>query len=70
MTGLKIEQGRLNIARQVASPNFNARPDQTEIRLVVIHNISLPPSQFGDGYIIASTRILKPFEAWRFQRIY
>lgn len=51
MSNLKIEQGRLNIARQIASPNYNARPEQTEIRLVVIHNISLPPSQFGGGYI-------------------
>ena len=51
MSHLKIEQGRLNIAQQIASPNFNARPEQTDIRLVVIHNISLPPSQFGGGYI-------------------
>ena len=37
--------------QQLPSPNFNQRPEQTEIRLVVIHNISLPPSQFGGGYI-------------------
>ena len=32
------------------SPNFNARP-QGEISLLVIHNISLPPGQFGTGKV-------------------
>lgn len=32
------------------SPNFNTRPDQTKIDLLVIHNISLPPGEFGTGY--------------------
>lgn len=47
----QVIQGQLKGARQVPSPNFNQRPQQTEIQLVVIHNISLPPSQFGGGYI-------------------
>lgn len=34
------------------SPNFNARPDG-EISLLVIHNISLPPGQFGGGKVQA-----------------
>lgn len=46
-----IKDGQLLGARQLASPNFNQRPEQTEIQLVVIHNISLPPSQFGGTYI-------------------
>lgn len=46
-----IEDGVLIGARQIPSPNFNQRPDQTDIQLVVVHNISLPPSQFGGGYI-------------------
>ncbi|MBF7683413.1 1,6-anhydro-N-acetylmuramyl-L-alanine amidase AmpD [Acinetobacter sp. B5B] len=46
-----IEKGCLHGARQVSSPNFNARPDATDIQLIVIHNISLPPAQFGGGYI-------------------
>lgn len=37
--------------RFVPSPNFNARPVGEEIRLLVIHNISLPPDQFGGGHI-------------------
>lgn len=32
------------------SPNFNARP-QGEVSLLVIHNISLPPGQFGTGKV-------------------
>ncbi|MEO6699584.1 MAG: 1,6-anhydro-N-acetylmuramyl-L-alanine amidase AmpD [Paraperlucidibaca sp.] len=37
-------------ARHCPSPFFNARP-QGEISLSVIHNISLPPGQFGGSYI-------------------
>lgn len=47
----KIEQGLLSNVRQIASPNYNQRPSNTDIGLVVIHNISLPPAQFGGGYI-------------------
>jgi len=47
----QVENGQLIGARQIPSPNFNQRPEQTEIQLIVIHNISLPPSQFGGGYI-------------------
>ena len=43
--------GQLKGAQQIPSPNFNQRPEDTEIQLVVVHNISLPPSQFGGGYI-------------------
>lgn len=48
---LQVVAGQLLGARQIASPNFNSRPEGTEIQLIVIHNISLPPSQFGGGYI-------------------
>ena len=47
----QVVEGQLQGARQVPSPNFNARPTDQEIQLLVIHNISLPPSQFGGGYI-------------------
>ena len=46
-----IENGVLQGATYIASPNYNQRPEHTEIQLIVIHNISLPPSQFGGGYI-------------------
>lgn len=32
------------------SPNFDQRPDPADIVLLVIHNISLPPGEFGTGY--------------------
>lgn len=40
---------RLLAADYLASPNCDARPDPTDLSLLVIHNISLPPDQFG-GY--------------------
>lgn len=33
------------------SPNFDARPADTKIDLLVIHNISLPPGEFGGSHI-------------------
>lgn len=36
--------------RHCSSPNFNERP-AGEISLLVIHNISLPPGQFGTGKV-------------------
>jgi len=41
----------LNIAHKVPSPNFNQRPHNTPVSLLVIHNISLPPGEFGGGYV-------------------
>lgn len=43
--------GWLNGARRVPSPNFNERPVGTNIDLLIIHNISLPPGQFGGRYV-------------------
>lgn len=39
--------------RHCASPNYNPRPPATVVDLLVIHNISLPPGQFGGGYVEA-----------------
>lgn len=33
------------------SPNFDRRPDFSEVELVVIHAISLPPGVYGGGHI-------------------
>lgn len=43
--------GWLTPARHVPSPNFNARPANTKISLLVIHSISLPPGQYGGAWI-------------------
>lgn len=45
-----IENGRLIEAEWIASPNVSERAE-TEISLLVIHNISLPPGQFGTGCV-------------------
>ena len=37
--------------RILPSPNFNQRPAGENISLMVVHNISLPPNEFGGGYI-------------------
>lgn len=42
-----IKDGILDGADFIPSPNFNARPDNIIITGIVIHNISLPPSDFG-----------------------
>jgi len=36
-------------ARHRISPNHNARPPGCEPELIVVHNISLPPGEFGTG---------------------
>ncbi|MDC9726731.1 MAG: 1,6-anhydro-N-acetylmuramyl-L-alanine amidase AmpD [Candidatus Thioglobus sp.] len=46
-----ITNHQLDIATQVPSENFNQRPAESEISLVVIHNISLPPRKFNTPYI-------------------
>lgn len=46
-----ISAGRLNSAQWCPSPNVNDRPDASDISLIVIHNISLPPGQFGTGCV-------------------
>ncbi|SER18017.1 AmpD protein [Amphritea atlantica] len=46
-----IKEGWLSGAERCPSPNFNQRPDSMQPRLLVIHNISLPPMKFGGGYI-------------------
>lgn len=43
--------GLLAAARQVASPNHDARPPGSEPELIVIHSISLPPGEFGGPWI-------------------
>ncbi|CAG2141463.1 1,6-anhydro-N-acetylmuramyl-L-alanine amidase AmpD [Cupriavidus plantarum] len=45
--------GWVPAARHLPSPNYDARPADLPTDLVVIHNISLPPGQFGTGDIEA-----------------
>ena len=49
--------------RRVDSPNFDPRPQGMPIELLVIHNISLPPDQFGGpGVEQLFTNTLDPAE--------
>ena len=41
---IHIESGWLSDVRRVISPNYNQRPQDAGVRLVVLHNISLPPA--------------------------
>ena len=50
---LTLTGHRLDQAHWCPSPNFNDRPDPDDISLLVIHNISLPPGQFGGPWIPA-----------------
>lgn len=42
-----IKNGILSTAEFLPSPNFGKRPNADNVRLIVIHNISLPPSEFA-----------------------
>lgn len=46
-------RGWLQGVSHVPSPNFDARPVGMAVDLVVLHNISLPPGEFGSGDIAA-----------------
>ena len=45
--------GIVAAATQLASPNCDERPEGATISLLVVHNISLPPGQFGGPAIEA-----------------
>jgi AmpD protein len=44
--------GRLLRARQIASPNQDDRPAGAAVSLLVVHNISLPPGEFGGPGVV------------------
>ncbi|MEY4768801.1 MAG: hypothetical protein RL637_1440 [Pseudomonadota bacterium] len=48
---MNIQQHWLIECRRVLSPNYDLRPNEQDIGLIVIHGISLPPQQFGGSYI-------------------
>lgn len=53
--------GLLDTAQFIASPNYDERPTGTDISLLVMHNISLPPNEFGgDGVIELFTNHIDP----------
>jgi AmpD protein len=44
-------EGWLEGARRVESPNCDDRPADTEISLLIVHSISLPPGEYGGDAI-------------------
>lgn len=64
------EAGFADNAAYIASPNFDVRPNH-EISIIVIHNISLPPNQYGgNGIIELFTNVLNPNEHPYYAEIY
>ncbi|MDP2828373.1 MAG: 1,6-anhydro-N-acetylmuramyl-L-alanine amidase AmpD [Sulfuricellaceae bacterium] len=59
---LEIDQsGFLKGGRFIPSPNFDERPPEGPVTLLVIHNISLPPREYGgEGVIEFFTNRLDP----------
>lgn len=43
--------GWLSGVRRIPSPNCDARPHSTQIDLLIVHNISLPPGEFGSAAV-------------------
>ncbi|MFD1122920.1 1,6-anhydro-N-acetylmuramyl-L-alanine amidase AmpD [Methylophilus flavus] len=46
------EQGIASPCQIILSPNTDSRPENMGVDMIVVHNISLPPSQFGGPGII------------------
>lgn len=58
MNGSEVSYGVLTLtahwvdqARHLPSPNAGERPDAADIRLIIVHNISLPPGCFGGPHV-------------------
>ncbi|HAF00934.1 MAG TPA: 1,6-anhydro-N-acetylmuramyl-L-alanine amidase AmpD [Methylophilaceae bacterium] len=65
------KQGWIEQAQHIVSPNFDARPEHCNIEMLVIHNISLPPCQYGgQGIVELFTNQLNPNEHPYYAEIY
>lgn len=62
---LDPRSGWLQNVQHIHSENFNQRPDN-EVSLLVIHNISLPPGEFGTGMVDALFTNQLPVDAHPF----
>ncbi|EMH4163085.1 1,6-anhydro-N-acetylmuramyl-L-alanine amidase AmpD [Pluralibacter gergoviae] len=50
---MQLQGGWLDRARRVPSPHHDSRPGDEAPSLLVVHNISLPPGEFGGPWIDA-----------------
>ncbi len=63
--------GYVETATQIVSPNYDQRPENVNIDLIVIHNISLPPNIYaGSGVVQLFTNQLDPNEHPYYAEIY
>jgi AmpD protein len=46
-----LSSGLMRGVRQIASPNYDSRPQGVQADLIVVHGISLPPGEFGGPWI-------------------
>ncbi|MDH5767243.1 MAG: 1,6-anhydro-N-acetylmuramyl-L-alanine amidase AmpD [Gammaproteobacteria bacterium] len=68
---INIKTGLIENITQLASPNMDERPEHSDPELIVIHNISLPPGEFGGPYIEQLfTNQLKPGDHPYFEQIH
>jgi N-acetyl-anhydromuramoyl-L-alanine amidase len=72
MTILSInDHGWVKQALKFSSPNYDVRPEPQIIDMIVIHNISLPPNQYGgNGIMQLFTNQLDPNEHPYYAEIY
>ncbi|WP_312073387.1 1,6-anhydro-N-acetylmuramyl-L-alanine amidase AmpD [Atlantibacter sp.] len=50
---MQVNGGWLQGIRHICSPHHDSRPDDEQPGLLVVHNISLPPGEFGGPWIDA-----------------
>ena len=48
---MEIENHIFKNIKFLNSPNFNKRPENSNISLIVIHSISLPPNKYDNDYV-------------------
>ena len=48
---MNIKNHFLENIKIAESPNFDTRPQDKELSLIVLHSISLPPTIFGNNYV-------------------
>ena len=48
---MKIKNHLFEEVTFLSSPNYNDRPSEKNISLIVLHSISLPPTVFGNSYV-------------------
>ena len=51
MSTINIKDNLIEGVTFHSSPNFDSRPKDTDISLIVIHSISLPPGKYGGNEI-------------------